>query len=72
MIINVMQIGKLLDLTKFNLAAGEKMIFSVYKLKWEIAKTCNVPKEMKHSILIMIYKKGCKSNPMNYRPISLL
>ena len=53
-------------------AAGKKMIFLVYKLIQQIARTCNVPKEMKQSTLIMIHKKGSKLNPMNYRPTSLL
>ena len=37
-----------------------------------ILKKCRIPEKWKESIIIPIYKKGCKADPENYRGISLL
>ena len=43
-------------------------IFKIYKLS---LTECNLPSSWKSSVVVPIYKKGSRYNPLNYRPISL-
>ena len=48
------------------------MEYLVFRLIYMIVHEAMVPNEMKQSYMVLVYKKGQKSDPMNYRPISLL
>jgi len=51
---------------------GTELILHVTQLFQQIFKLCTIPKAWKQSIIIPMFKKGSKTNPDNYREITLL
>ena len=49
-----------------------KLILYLTQLFQQIFKLCITPKAWKQSIIILMFKKGSKTNPDNYRGITLL
>ena len=46
-----------------------KILYKIFNLCWD---TNTFPDKWQEVITIPIYKKGNKTNPLNYRPISLI
>jgi len=51
---------------------GNKLIQQIYKLITDFWEQEEIPESWKMSVLCPVYKKGDKTNPKNYRGISLL
>ena len=51
---------------------GTEFTLHLTQLFQQILKLCPVPKAWKESIIILLFKKGSKTNPDNYRGITLL
>jgi len=51
---------------------GTELILYLTQLFQQIVKLGDIPKTWKESIIIPLFKKGSKTNPENYRGITLL
>jgi hypothetical protein len=51
---------------------GTELILHLTQLFQQIFKLCTIPKAWKQSIIIPMFKKGSKTDPDNYRGITLL
>ena len=52
-------------------AGGDTLLNLITKIIQKIFEEERVPLRMKKSTIVLLHKKGNKTNPMNYRPITL-
>ena len=54
-----------------SLSSSIGFVSAVTNLFQKCALTCTIPSKWKEANVIALFKKGCKKEPLNYRPVSL-